>query len=83
MNMPKSKRELDAIEHHISEAQKAAGIASSYLSDAMGPQPEGVTPEQWRENTYLCAALATTATRVADSHTRLLELKLAIGDSAL
>lgn len=83
MNMPKSKLEQAAIDHHSSEAHKAAQIASTYLSDALGPKPENVTAEEWREHTYSIAALATTATRVADTHTRLLELELAIGDSAM
>lgn len=85
MTMPKNN--LDdkqaAIDHHIGEAHKAAQLASAYLSDAIGPKEEGMSPEQWLEISYFRAAIATAASRVADTHARLLELKLEIGGAAL
>lgn len=82
MSAPKSKNEQDAINYHIGEAHKAAQVASAYLSDAVGPTESGMTPEQLQQLSYFRTTVVTAATRVADTHTRLLKLRLAIGDTA-
>jgi hypothetical protein len=78
-----NNREQAAIEHHIHEAHKAAQLASTYLAEAGSPREGEVTVEQWLAIRYFTATLATAAAQVADTHTRLLELKLAVGGPAL
>ncbi len=81
MTTPRTQAELDAITHHVDRANSAADRASDYLNAAYDA---GHTPtEEERAIGYYRAALAVAAAKVADTHTRLLELKLGIGDTAL
>lgn len=75
---PKDDRQL-TIEHHIDAAHLATSLASSLLTDAAGPCPDEVTAEDWVAARQHLTATAAAAAQVADAHTRLLELKLAIG----
>lgn len=72
-----------AIDHHIQAAHSAASLASSMVSEAGSSRPDDVTPEMWLARQQLMIATAAAAAQTADAHTRLLELKLAIGDTAL
>lgn len=81
MTTPRTKAELDAITFHMDKANDSAIRASEYLTAAFdaGPTPS----EEEQAIGYFRAVLAVAAAKVADTHTRLLELKLAVGDTAL
>lgn len=81
MTTPRTPAELAAITFHLDNANFAAIAASDYLKAAFdaGPTPT----EEQQTIGYFRAALAVAAAKVADTHTRLLEVKLGIGDTAL
>lgn len=82
MTTPRTQRQTDSIEFHIREAQKAANMAAAYLADA-DSVGKGPVAEEERALGYYRATMALAAARVADTHARLLELKLSVGDPAL